>query len=103
MVRETCELCRQKSPPGTVAIYYIVPQDVAMLAGLPCPRTVTLCDRCQKELRGWYSRKVLDVTYDPGTKRFTPRSPEDMVAEYEAAYKAFASYKERTRQTSTTT
>ncbi len=35
------------------------------------------------------------MAYDPGGKRFIPRSPVELAREYEAAFKAFVTYKKR--------
>jgi len=55
--------------------------------------SVVLCSNCYTELLAWYDKKIYSMAYEPEMKRFRPRSPDEMVREYEAAYRAFAEYK----------
>lgn len=41
----------------------------------------------------WYSTKVMDMAYDPATKRFRAKSSLEMVKEYQSAFNSFAKYK----------
>ena len=75
--------------------HFIVPQEIARQAGMPCPRTARLCRNCSNQLHNWYTQKVFGMAYDPGGKRFIPRSPVELAREYEAAFKAFVTYKKR--------
>ncbi len=95
MEGEACELCGNVSQLGATLVRHIVPREVTEQAGMPDSATVNLCSNCQKELDTWYSKKVFDMAYNPETKRFSPKSPAEMVKEYEAVCRAFAEYKKR--------
>ncbi len=92
---ETCELCGYVNGLRAIGPHHIVPRELTSRAGMPDSATVTICSDCHKEVHSWYSRKVFDMTYDPGVKRFRPKFLVEMVKEYEAAYKGFAEYKKR--------
>ena len=93
MGKKTCELCGYESEPGHLVTHHIVPEETTRQAGMPDSATVVLCGNCYTEVHDWYTKKVFSMVYDPETKRFRPRSPAEMVKEYEAAYRVFAEYK----------
>jgi len=97
MGKGTCEVCGYESELEATVIHNVVPKEVTEQAGIPDSASVVLCINCRDEVHTWYANKVFDMTYDLGPKRFRPRSPAEMVKEYEAAYKAFAEYKKRLR------
>ena len=98
MGKEICELCGYRSEPGTIQKHYVVPTKVTQQAGMPESATVRLCSNCRREVDNWYSQNVFDMAYDPGTKRFRQKSFNEMVKEYEAAYRVFATYKKAQRE-----
>ena len=95
---KTCMACKHRGQPGDIVVHHILPQDVAEQAGIADVGTVNLCTHCRIELYAWLSRKVSSQTYDPGTKRFRIRSPEELAREYQATYRAFIQYKKRQRK-----
>ena len=95
---ETCELCGGMTQLEATVTHYIVPREVTKQAGLSDSATVILCPNCQKELDTWYAKRVFGMAYNSETKQFRPRSPAEMVKEYEAAYRAFANYKKGLRK-----
>ena len=56
-------------------------------------RTVLLCTNCSSEFYSFCSKKVHDVSHDNVAKHFIPKSPTELIKEYEVAYKAFIAYK----------
>ena len=97
MGKGTCEVCGYESELGATVMHCIVPKEFTEQAGIPDSASVVLCVNCRDEVRTWYANKVFSMTYDPVPKRFRPRSPAEMVKEYETAYKAFTEYKKRLR------
>lgn len=95
MGRKKCELCGDTSQPEAAETHYIVPKELTSQAEIPDSATVSLCINCRRETHEWYAKKVFDMTYDPGAKRFRAKSSTEMVKEYEIAYRAFAEYKKR--------
>ena len=93
MVMNTCEVCGYQSQRGDIKKYYIVPLEVMEEAGKLRGRKTALCDNCHKELDGLCSKIVADMTYDTMNQRFKAKSPQEMVKEYEAAYRRFVRYK----------
>ena len=90
---ETCELCGCTNQLRPTLICQILPEEITGQAEVSNSATVILCSNCQKELYNWYSKKVFNLAYNPETKRFRPRSPSEMVQEYQTAYKVFIDYK----------
>ncbi len=97
MPNDACDLCLCEVELGETVIYNVVPHEVAVKAGLPASKAVKLCARCCREVEAWYLKRVSDITYDWGSKQFVPKTPSDMVKEYEAAYAAFVRYKQSLR------
>lgn len=93
MEKKTCEICGYTSKPEDLLIHRVVPEEVATQAGILDTRTVVLCINCCNELQAWYLKRVFSMSYDAGTVQFVPKSSADMVKEYEATYRAFATYK----------
>ncbi len=93
MRKGACDLCGCEIEPETVVIHSVVPLEVTAQARMSDSRTVNLCANCHDEVEAWYLKRVSSATYDWGSKRFIPKSPADMVKEYEAAYIAFVKYK----------
>ena len=97
MLDKTCDICEHAVNPEDVVIHRIIPDEVARQAGIFDFRTATLCPDCSNEVQTWYGKRVHSVSYEDRGKRFIPRSPADIVREYEAAYRAFVAYKDRRR------
>jgi hypothetical protein len=93
MRKSHCQLCGCEMEPKAIERYHIVPREIMEEAGGQRLKTLRLCHSCREELERWYATKVADVTYDTLTKRFRSRSPQEMVKEYETAYKQFALHK----------
>ena len=92
MEKKTCDKCGRGNQPEDLVIHRIVPKEVARQAGILDTRTVLLCINCSNEFQ-IFSKKVHDLSYDDVTKHFIPKSPTELIKEYEAAYKAFIAYK----------
>ncbi len=99
MEEAACELCGNISQLGNMRIHHIVPEEIAGQAGISDSATTRLCRNCHQEVNAWYAGKVSVMAYDSKNKRFQPRSPEEMVKEYETTYRAFAEYKKGQRKT----
>ena len=93
MQKDTCDPCGREIEPGAAVIHSVVPREVTEQAGMSDSGTVKLCINCHNEVDAWYLTRVSSMTYDWGAKRFRPKSPTEMVKEYEAAYTAFVKYK----------
>ena len=93
MRKDTCDLCGRDIEPGAVVIHGIVPCEVTEQVGMSDSGTAKLCASCHNEVEAWYLKRVSSATYDWGSKRFRPKSPTEMVKEYEAAYTAFVKYR----------
>lgn len=92
-MKKACEICGYTSRPRSLVTYRIIPEEVAIQAGILDSRTVVLCISCSMEVQAWCAKKAFSMSYDAGTKRFVPKSSAEIVKEYEAAYKAFITYK----------
>jgi len=97
MWEKTCHICGHAVNSEDVVIHRMIPEEVARQAGIYDFRTAVLCPNCSNEVQAWYKKRVYGVSYDNSTKRFLPRSPADIVKEYEAVYGAFAAYKNKRR------
>ena len=95
MVKDTCQVCGQKSKLWALEQRHIVPVDITQSGGMMESRTVRLCRDCCQELEEWYITKVANTVYDTMAKRFRARSCLEMVKEYEAAYHSFLEYKQK--------
>jgi len=93
MRKKTCEICGYTNDFGDLVIQQIVPEEITRQAGILIPKTAVLCTNCSHEVQNWYAKKVSTTTYNYGDKRFVSKSPAAMVKEYEAVYRAFATYK----------
>ncbi len=93
MAGVTCELCGCRIELKAVEKHHIVPTNVTEQAGMLESATIKLCSNCHKEVHTWYSVNVFDMAYDLRTKRFQQKSLNELVKEYEAAYKVFVAYK----------
>lgn len=89
---EICDVCEREVDATAVTIHRIVPEGITKEAGISDSETVRLCINCRDDIHAWYLNRVLSETYDWGIKRFRPKSPTEMVKEYEAAYRAFVRY-----------
>ena len=98
MGKGTCELCKHKTEHGATEKHHVVPTDVTEQAGIPESKIVRLCRNCHREVHTWYSENVFDMAYNPETKRFMRKSLVEIVKEYEAAYRVFATYKRGQRE-----
>ena len=87
--RETCEICGCYCRSETLAAHRIVPEEVARQAGILDIRTVYLCLNCCNEIKTRYREKVYSVSYDYKANQFIPKSPAELIREYEAVYKTF--------------
>ena len=92
MEKKSCGICGYEGKPEDLVIHRIVPEEVARQAGILDTRTVLLCINCSNEFQT-FTKKVPDLSYDDVTKHFIPKSPTELIKEYEAAYKAFIAYK----------
>ncbi len=99
MGKETCEFCGCRSELGTIEKHYIVPTKVTEQAGMPESAKISLCCNCHFELHTWYRTKVMDMVYDPETKRFRAKSWDEEVKDYESAFNEFRKYKDEQRKT----
>jgi len=97
-VGETCEACGYVSHLGAVARHHLIPQSVTKQAGMPESATVSLCCNCHFELHTWYRIKNVDMVYDPAAMRFRAKTWNEMVKEYESAFRAFKKYKGEQRK-----
>ncbi|MFC1995423.1 hypothetical protein ACFLVM_00910 [Chloroflexota bacterium] len=97
MNTDTCELCRHKDERGITEIHHTIPIDITEQAGNPESKTIRLCRNCHREVHTWYSANVLDVSYDPESKRFIQKPIIEIIREYEVAYKVFSAYKNSQR------
>jgi hypothetical protein len=93
MLGDTCDICGRKIEPETRTLHRIVPKSTIQGAELPDPGIVPLCLDCGNGLHSWYRDRVSDSTYDKRIKHFRPKSPDEMVKEYETAYQAYVKYK----------
>lgn len=93
MGERKCRTCGHSLNRENLVRHSIVPEPVATEAGISGARTVALCPSCRQEVQSWYVRKVSHVHYDEVTKQFVPRSPAELVKEYEGVYNAFVRYK----------
>ena len=92
MRKDICDLCGREIGPGAGVIHNVVPREVTEQAGMPNSETAKLCINCRSEVEAWYLQRIPSTTYDWRIKRFRPKSPAEMVKEYEVAYIAFAKY-----------
>ena len=97
MGEKTCDICGNAVNSEDVVIHRMIPEEVARQAGIYDFRIAVLCSNCSNEVQTWYKKRVYGVSYDNSTKKFLPRSPADIVKEYEAIYRAFAAYKNKRR------
>ena len=95
MLEKTCSTCGQIVNSKDVVIHRMIPERIAIQAGIYDFRTAVLCPNCSNEVQDWYEKRVYVVSYDNNTKRFLPRSPADIVKEYEAVFRAFEAYKNK--------
>jgi len=93
VAKKTCEICGREGKPEDLVIYRIVPEEVAKQAGVIDLRTALLCFTCGSEIQDWYRKRVFNMIYDTLTLQFIPKSPTEIIKEYETAYKAFVAYK----------
>ena len=93
MTRQACQVCGRCGKPDDMVQHHIVPVEVTAEAGIPESQTTRLCVNCHREAHSWYRTKVALTTYDPGTKRFRPRSGPELVREYHSAFSSFLNYK----------
>jgi len=90
-----CVTCGYKGKARAIVAHHIIPEEIAEQAEISGPGAVSMCANCLAEVAAWYPRKVSSLVFDTGTRRFRPRTPAEMVTEYEAAYSAFVEYKKR--------
>ena len=93
MKKKACELCGCEVEPRAMKKYHIVPSEVREQAGIRRSKIIRLCSDCYAELHKWYSAKIFNTTYDANIKMFRAKSPQEMVKEYESAYRGFVRYK----------
>ena len=93
MRKDACDLCGREIEPESIVIHNIIPHEFTEQSPMPDSRTVNLCANCHNEVEAWYLKRVSSVSYDWRSKRFRPKSPTEMVKEYETAYIAFVKYK----------
>ena len=93
MEKKICEICGYEGKPEDLVIRRIAPGEVDRQDGILNIRTVLLCTNCSDEFYSYCSKKVHDASYDNVTRHFIHKSPTELIKEYEAAYKAFITYK----------
>lgn len=93
MREKICQTCGCSLSQENLVRHKIVPEPVASEAGISGARTVALCPNCSQEVQNWYAKKVLRMNYDEVTRQFKPKSPAELVKEYEGVYKTFVRYK----------
>ncbi|UCG10111.1 MAG: hypothetical protein JSW30_05160 [Dehalococcoidia bacterium] len=93
MKERICQTCGCSLSQENLVRHRIIPESVATGAGISGARTVALCPNCSQEVQNWYAKKVLHMNYDEVTRRFKPKSPAELVKEYEGVYKTFVRYK----------
>jgi len=98
MGEESCELCAYRSQLGAVEKHHVVPKMVTEQTGMLETQSLKLCCNCHHEVHIWYSAKVTNMTYDAETKRFRPKSPTEMVKEYQSAFDSFVKYKKEQKK-----
>ena len=92
-----CELCGKISQLDTLEVHHIVPEEITSQPGVRPSATADLCQHCHQEVHDWYAKKVSTTTYDPYFKHFKAKPPADAVKDYEAAYRLYATYKQKLR------
>ena len=97
--RKVCQACGYRGTRRAIVIHPIVFEETAEQTMVSGGRTALLCTNCRIELMAWYSRKISWLTYDSRSKRYIPRSREEMAREYEATFEAFIKYKKRVHRT----
>lgn len=98
MKTRACAACGYQGKVRAIVAHHIIPEEIAEQAGISDSGAVSVCANCLAEVAAWYPRKVSGLIFDDGTRRFRPRTPAEMVTEYEAAYRAFVEYKKRERK-----
>lgn len=93
-----CAACGYQGKTRAIVAHHIIPEEIAEQAGVSDSGAVSMCANCLAEVAAWYPRKVSSLVLDDGTRGFRPRTPAEMVKEYEAAYRAFVEYKKREQQ-----
>ena len=97
-IEESCKVCGYVSHLGAVAQHHLIPNSITKQAGMPEPAMTSLCCNCHLELHTWYRTKVMDMVYDPETKRFRAKSWDEKVKDYESAFNEFRKYKDEQRK-----
>jgi len=97
VARQTCQVCGRRRTPATMKQHHVVPTEVTEEAGIAESQTLQMCADCHQEAHHWYQTKVARTTYDPGTKRFRPRTGLELVREYHATFSSFLNYKAEQR------
>lgn len=95
MKKKACEICGYTGKPEELVTHQIVPEEIASQTGIVEVRQAVLCINCSYQAQTWCDKKVSSVSYDDEARHFVPKSPAEMIKEYEAAYEAFAAYKKR--------
>jgi len=94
---DICVVCGYVSNLGAVAQHHLIPKSVTREAGVPESEIMNLCCNCHYELHGWCGMRVVDVTYDPDTKRFRDKTWDEVTKDYESALNSFKKYKHEQR------
>ena len=95
MRKERCELCGYRIEHGRIERHHVVPTHVTEQAGLPESQTLRLCRNCHREAHAWYLANVIDVAYNPESKRFITRSLLEMAKEYGSVFNSYMKYKKK--------
>ena len=93
MAKSMCEVCGYQSHRRDIKKYHIVPSVIMREVGEMRSIKIALCNNCHEEFDELCSKVIADMTYDTSVKRFKPKSPQEMVKEYEIAYQRFSRYK----------
>ena len=93
MAKGACEVCGYQSERRDIKKYDVVPSAIMREVGRKRSIKILLCNNCHEEFDELCSKVIADMTYDTCAKRFKPKSPQEMVKEYEIAYQRFSRYK----------
>ena len=97
MKKYTCELCENEIKASEAIVHSVVPREIIQQAPISDSKTpiLLLCISCRNKLESWCQKRVSTTTYNLGSKKFIPKSPNAMVKEYEVAYAAFVNFEKR--------
>jgi hypothetical protein len=95
MKKENCEACGKVIGKNYAVKYPIVPDEVAKQNNIHDSRTIRICLECARGLPAWYSKTVSNVTYNNKTQHFRYKAPDELIEEYESAFRNYAHFRRR--------